>query len=200
MLIRCLMLVLLLFAPAAWAGPAILVFGDSLSAGYGIASEAGWVSLLQQRLRNHHYVYHVINASISGETTAGGRSRIQAALATHKPTIVILELGANDGLRGLPLDVMETNLDAIIQTCRNTRARVLLVGMRLPPNYGTAYAERFSNIYSALAKKHGIPLLPFLLDGMGDRRELFQADNLHPSAEAQSAVLENVWSRLKHLL
>jgi acyl-CoA thioesterase-1 len=200
MLIRWLMLILLLFAPSAGASPAILVFGDSLSAGYGIASEAGWVSLLQQRLTNHHYAYRVINASISGETTMGGRTRIKSVLAAHKPAIVILALGANDGLRGLPLEPLKANLDAIIQACHADRARVLLIGMRLPPNYGVAYMEHFSDIYPALAKKHKTPLLPFLLEGMGDKRELFQADNHHPTAAAQAIVMENVWARLKPML
>lgn len=200
MRIRWLMLALLLFTPAAWGGPAIVVFGDSLAANYGIGRESGWVSLLQQRLTAHHYDYRVINASISGETTAGGQARIQAVLAAHQPAIVILELGANDGLRGLPLDAMQANLAAIIQACLASKARVLLVGMRLPPNYGPVYAERFSSIYPALAKQHKTPLLPFLLEGMGDRRELFQADNLHPSAAAQTIVMENVWGRLRPML
>ncbi len=200
MRIRWLMLALLLFAPAVWAGPAIVVYGDSLAANYGIGRENGWVSLLQQRLTAQHYDYRVINASISGETTAGGRARIQTALAAHQPAIVILELGANDGLRGLPLDAMQANLAAIIQACQANKARVLLVGMRLPPNYGPVYAERFSRVYPALAKQYKTPLLPFLLEGMGDRRELFQADNLHPTAAAQAGVMENIWSRLRPLL
>lgn len=200
MRIRWLILVLLLFTPVAWAAPAIVVFGDSLAANYGIARESGWVSLLQQRLTAHHYSHQLINASISGETTAGGRSRIHATLAEHKPAIVILELGANDGLRGLPLDAMQANLAAIIQACQANKARVLLVGMRLPPNYGPVYAERFSSVYPALAKQYKTPLLPFLLEGMGDRRELFQADNLHPTAAAQAQVMENVWAALRPML
>lgn len=200
MLIRWLLLFALLFAPAAWAAPVILVFGDSLSANYGLAVESGWVSLLQQRLTQNHYEYRVVNASISGETTAGGLSRIDSALAAHQPAIVILELGANDGLRGLPLQATRDNLDAMIRACIAGKARVLLVGMRLPPNYGAAYSERFSMIYPDLAKKHHTALLPFLLEGMADKRALFQADNLHPTAAAQPAVLENVWKQLKPLL
>lgn len=200
MLIRWLLFVLLLIAPAAWAGQTILVFGDSLSANYGIAAEAGWVSLLQQRLDRKPHDYRVVNASISGETTAGGASRIRAALGTHNPDIVIIELGANDGLRGLALDATRQNLDRIMQACRNYKARILLIGMRLPPNYGPAYAEGFAAIYPVLAKKHRAALLPFLLDGIADRREWFQADNLHPTEAAQATIMENVWARLQPLL
>ncbi len=200
MLIRWLLFVLLLIAPAAWAGQTILVFGDSLSANYGIAAEAGWVSLLQQRLDRKPHDYRVVNASISGETTAGGASRIRAALGTHNPDIVIIELGANDGLRGLALDATRQNLDRIMQACRNHKARILLIGMRLPPNYGQTYAEGFAAIYPVLAKKHRAALLPFLLDGIADRREWFQADNLHPTEAAQASIMENVWARLQPLL
>ncbi len=200
MLIRWLLWVLLLIAPAAWAGQTILVFGDSLSANYGIAAEAGWVSLLQQRLDRKPHHYRVVNASISGETTAGGASRIRAALDTHQPEIVIIELGANDGLRGLSLGATRKNLDNIMSACRSHKARILLVGMRLPPNYGAAYTETFAGIFPALAKKHRTALLPFLLDGIADRREWFQADNLHPTAAAQPAIMENVWLKLKPLL
>jgi acyl-CoA thioesterase-1 len=200
MLIRWLLLFALLLVPTAWAGPTILVFGDSLSANYGLAVESGWVSLLQQRLTQNNYAYRVVNASISGETTAGGLARIDSALATHQPAIVIVELGANDGLRGLPLQATRDNLDAMIRACRAGKAKVLLVGMRLPPNYGAAYSERFSMIYPALAKKYHTALLPFLLEGMADKRESFQADNLHPTAAAQPAVLENVWKHLKPML
>lgn len=191
---------MLLWLPTAWAGPTILVFGDSLSANYGLAVESGWVSLLQQRLTQNHYTYRVVNASISGETTAGGLTRIDAALASHRPAIVIVELGANDGLRGLPLQATQDNLDATIRTCLASKAKVLLVGMRLPPNYGADYGKRFSMIFPALAKKHHTALLPFLLEGIADKRESFQADNLHPTAAAQTDVLENVWRHLKPLL
>lgn len=200
MLIRWLLLFALLLVPTAWAGPTILVFGDSLSANYGLAVKSGWVSLLQQRLTQNNYAYRVVNASISGETTAGGLARIDSALATHHPAIVIVELGANDGLRGLPLQATRDNLDAMIRACRAGKAKVLLLGMRLPPNYGAAYSERFNMIYPALAKKYHTALLPFLLEGMADKRESFQADNLHPTAAAQPAVLENVWKHLKPML
>ncbi len=200
MLIRWLLCVLLLVPPAAWAGQTILVFGDSLSANYGIAAEAGWVSLLQQRLDRKQYDYRIVNASISGETTAGGASRIRAALDTHQPAIVIIELGANDGLRGLSLEASRQNLDGIMHACGARKARILLIGMRLPPNYGAAYTEGFAALFPALAKKHRAALLPFLLDGIADRREWFQADNLHPTAAAQPAIMENVWTTLKPLL
>ncbi|PWB49081.1 MAG: arylesterase [Nitrosomonadales bacterium] len=200
MLVRCLLIALMLVAPSAWAGQTILVFGDSLSANYGIASEAGWVSLLQQRLDRKPHDYRVVNASISGETTAGGISRIHAALDTHQPDIVIIELGANDGLRGLSLEATRNNLDGIMLACRTRQARILLIGMRLPPNYGAAYTEGFAALYPALAKKHRAALLPFLLDGIADRREWFQADNLHPTAAAQAAIMENVWAKLQPLL
>lgn len=200
MLIRWLWLSVLLFAPAAWAGQTILVFGDSLSANYGISAEAGWVSLLQQRLDRKAHGYRVVNASISGETTAGGASRIRAALDAHRPVIAIIELGANDGLRGLSLEATRNNLDSIMLACRERKARILLVGMRLPPNYGAVYGEGFAAIFPALAQKHRAALLPFLLDGIAERREWFQADNLHPTAAAQAAIMENVWVKLKPLL
>lgn len=200
MLIRWLLLFALLLSPAAWAAPTILVFGDSLSANYGLTIESGWVSLLQQRLRQNNYAYRIVNASISGETTAGGRARIDSAMAAHQPAIVILELGANDGLRGLPLQATRDNLDAIIRACRAAKSKVLLAGMRLPPNYGGAYSEGFSLIYPVLAKKHHTVLLPFLLEGIAGQRDFFQADNLHPTADAQTALLDNVWKYLKPML
>ena len=178
----------------------LLVFGDSLAAGYGLPQGAGWVHLLEQRIEKHGYDYKVINASISGETATGGRQRIGPALATHRPEIVILELGANDGLRGQPLNGIEQNLAAIIQICREQRVRVLLVGIQLPPNYGARYAQGLQAIYPTLAKRYRLPLVPFLLEGFAQRREFFQADGLHPTAEAQPLVLENVWRPLARLL
>lgn len=177
-----------------------MVFGDSLSAAYGIAPESGWVHLLEQRLAQEKFGYPVVNASISGETTAGGRERIEQSLTQHRPAIVIVELGANDGLRGLSLTTMEGNLEAIIQACRHHGARVLLVGMRLPPNYGMAYAQKFQETYLQLAQRYKLGTVPFLLDGFADRRELFQADNLHPTAQAQPLILENIWRPLRGLL
>jgi acyl-CoA thioesterase-1 len=177
-----------------------MVFGDSLSAAYGITRESGWVHLLEQRLAEEKFDHPVVNASISGETTAGGRQRIEQSLVQHRPAVVILELGANDGLRGLPLAAMQDNLEAIIQACHRHNARVLLVGMRLPPNYGIAYAEKFQNTYFRLAKRHKLGAVPFLLEGFADRRDLFQADNLHPTAQAQPLILDNIWRPLRGLL
>lgn len=200
MFTRLLLVCFLLWGVAAEAAQAILVFGDSLSAAYGMPQENGWVALLEQRVRQEKPGYRVINASISGETTRGGRYRIEQALADHQPAVVILELGANDGLRGLSLDATRANLDAIIAACRNRKARVLLVGMRLPPNYGTAYVTKFRAIYEQAAQRHKIPLLPFLLEGFADKPELFQADGLHPTAAAQPLIMEQVWIRLQPLL
>ena len=186
-------------AAAAHAGRTILVFGDSLSAGYGLPQEAAWPSLLQRRLAEQRFDYSVANASISGETTAGGRSRIAEALARHRPAVVVLALGANDGLRGLPLAGMRENLAAIIAASRNARARVLLVGMRLPPNYGP-YASDFAGSFREVATREKVPLVPFLLDGIADQPALFQADALHPTAQAQGRLLDNVWAGLAPLL
>ena len=180
----------------AQAAHNILVFGDSLSAGYGIAREASWAHLLQQELQGTPY--SVVNASISGETTAGGLRRIDKALTQHRPAVVIIELGANDGLRGSPLAETETNLDTIIKLAKSAKAKVLLLGIQLPPNYGHAYTESFRNIYPKLAKKHRVSLLPFMLEGIPP--EQFQADNLHPNAAAQARILRNVMRHLKPLL
>ena len=187
--------------PAAASGAAtILVFGDSLSAGYGLPQEQGWVHLLEQRLRAEKLDYKVVNASISGETTLGGRSRIDTALKTHRPALVILELGANDGLRGATPESIRRNLEAISDACRRAQARVLLVGIRLPPNYGTAYTEKFHDVFGAVARSRKLPLVPFLLDGFANDRMLFQDDGIHPSAAAQPLMLDTVWKELKPLL
>jgi acyl-CoA thioesterase-1 len=177
-----------------------MVFGDSLSAGYGLPIEQGWVHLLEQRLHAEKFDYKVVNASISGETTLGGRNRIDAALKTHRPGIVILELGANDGLRGSSPDTMRDNLEAISDACRRVKARVLLVGIRLPPNYGLPYAEKFQGVFREVSRSRKLPLVPFLLDGFSDNRDLFQADGIHPSAAAQPLMLDNVWKQLLLLL
>lgn len=184
----------------ALAEPVILVFGDSLSAAYGIPREQGWVALLQQRLVREGYPHTVVNASISGETTSGGLTRIAAALAAHHPAIVMLELGANDGLRGLPADNMHRNLAALVEQCRQNKARVLLVGMKLPPNYGPVYTRQFEQVYAAVADRYKLPLLPFLLEGVAGNAKLTQEDGLHPKSGAQLMVLENVWRALKPLL
>ena len=183
---------------SAHAAKNILVFGDSLSAGYGLEIDKSWVYLLRQELQRTQSGFSVVNASISGETTAGGKQRIAGALKQFKPRIVIVELGANDGLRGTPIKDMETNLDYIIKRSLRSGAKVLLLGMKLPPNYGEPYITQFANVYPRLAKKHGILVLPFLLEGV--RSDQFQADNLHPTADAQRHIMLNVMQELKHLL
>jgi acyl-CoA thioesterase-1 len=185
---------------AAAEPPTIMVFGDSLSAGYGLPRGKGWVDLLQERLQREQYPYRVVNASVSGETTLGGRNRLAAALARHRPRIVILELGANDALRGQSLDAMRDNLVAMVRECRAARAEVLLVGMRIPPNYGPAYTGNFQASFAAVADKTRSPLVDFLLAGFADRRERFQADGIHPDIEAQSFMLDNVWKKLQPML
>ena len=182
------------------ASQTILVFGDSLSAAYGIPREAGWVSLLEKKLAQEKPGWRVVNASVSGETTGSGLRRIAPALAERQPAIVILELGANDGLRGLPIEDMRQNLATIIQTCRKAKARVLLLGMRIPPNYGISYAKEFSETFPMLAGKFKTKLVPFLLDGVAGDSALTQADGLHPLVQAQPRLLENVWPALRLLL
>lgn len=188
---------LLLATPATTLAATILVLGDSLSAAFGMPQQSGWVSLLQQRLVPDH---SVINASISGETTAGGAARLQPLLQQHQPNIVIIELGANDGLRGLPIKEMRKNLEQMIQQSQNANARVLLIGLRLPPNYGPAYTNAFEESYRELAAQHRLALLPFLFAGLEDSPRHFQADNLHPTAAAQPVLLNNVWQQLAPLL
>ncbi len=177
----------------------VMVFGDSLSAGYGLPQDTGWVSLLKRRLQAQSQV-RLVNASLSGETASGGRVRIEQALKTHRPDIVILELGGNDGLRGASIDSIRDNLEAIIEACQRSKATVLLTGMQLPPNYGIAYTQKFQDIYPQLAKRHGLKLVPFLLDGFGNKREFFQSDGIHPTASAQERIVENVWKILSTML
>ncbi len=190
---------LILLAPAAQAGQTILVFGDSLSAGYGIRQDAAWPALLAKRLQAKRLDYSVVNASISGETTSGGRTRIDAALARHSPQVVIVALGANDGLRGLPVAQLRDNLTAIVASAQKSKARVLLVGQRIPPNYGR-YAIQFHDTFGEVAKARKTALVDFLLEGVATDAQLFQADNLHPTAEAQPLLLNNVWRGLAPLL
>ncbi len=180
--------------------PAILVYGDSLSAGYGLPQGKGWADLLQQRLQRDNYAYRVVNASISGETTLGGRNRLADALAHHHPRIVILELGANDGLRGQAPDAMRENLLAMVRAAGAAKAEVLLVGMRVPSNYGPDYTEKFHASFVSVAKQTHTPLVAFLLEGFADRRDLFQADGIHPDVQAQSIMLDNVWVKLRPML
>lgn len=194
-----LVLALALLLPAQAAEKRILVFGDSLSAGFGIAVAQSWPALLGERLRAAGAPFSVANASISGETTAGGRARLGAALEQFHPALVILALGANDGLRGLPLGQMKDNLGAMIDAAQAAGARVLLVGMRLPPNYGP-YALQFQAAFRDIARERRVPLVDFLLAGVAEKPELFQADMLHPTAEAQGKILDNVWPGLVPLL
>jgi acyl-CoA thioesterase-1 len=197
MLIRLLLLMLLNIGGISIASAAtILVYGDSLSAGYGVTRHSDWAHLLQLRLRDKKTDYTVANASISGETTLGGVNRIDDALRTHRPAITIVALGANDGLRGSDLNAMRSNLERIIDAARGAKSQVILVGMQIPPNYGPQYTEKFSATFRDVAKAKRVPLVPFLLEGFADKRELFQADNLHPTAEAQAMMLENVWKTL----
>ena len=197
----CLVLALNHSASAAnKTAPAILVLGDSLSGAYGINTDEGWVALLQQRISRQGYHYQVINASVSGDTTRTGLSRIGSALQTHKPAIVIIALGGNDGLRGLSFSEIESSLAGIIERCRQNKAKILLVGVRLPPNYGAAYNQRFAALYRGLAERYDIPLVPRMLDQVAERREWMQPDGMHPKAEAQPQVMQNVWAGLKPML
>ena len=178
----------------------ILVFGDSLSAAYGIPKEQGWVNLVAQRLKDNQFPYEVANASVSGETTAGGLSRLPAALKQFKPSIVVLELGANDGLRGLPLDAMKNNLEKMIQASKQINAQVVLLGMFIPPNYGPKYTNGFKAAFLDLAEKYKTPFIPFFLNGISGHSDLVLEDGLHPNVNAQRKILENVWPTLKPLL
>ena len=178
----------------------VVVLGDSLSAGYGIPLKEGWVNLLAQRIATEGYGYQVINASVSGETTQGGLARLPRVLQIHKPAIVIIELGGNDGLRGLPLATSRENLRKSIELARAAQARVLLVGMMIPPNYGQRYAKEFQDMFTSLASSHSIALVPFLLDKVALNPELMQNDGIHANAKGQPQMLENVWPTLKPLL
>ena len=191
----------LLCAAAVTAQAAtVLVFGDSLSAAYGIGAREGWVTLLEERLKREKFDYSVANASISGETTSGGAARIEEALSRTRPALVIVALGGNDGLRGLPIAQVKANLSRIVAAAQRSRARVLLAGMRMPPNYGPQYTREFEAAFADVARRHKVPLVPFLLAGVADRRELMQPDNIHPTASAQTLILETVWKGLHPLL
>ena len=194
--------VLIVASAAAHAeAPVILVFGDSISAGYGLARvEQGWVELLKTRLKEQGYGYQVVNASISGETTAGGLARLPRALELHHPGIVILELGGNDGLRALPIAQMRANLTQMVTLAGAAGAKVLLLGMRMPPNYGPQYTEQFAMVFSDLAREKKIALVPFLLTDIALSSSLLQGDDIHPNAQGQPVLLDNVWPQLKALL
>ena len=198
---RLFVLILLVASISARAEtPVILVFGDSISAGYGLRVEQGWVALLQTRLKHQEYGYQVINASVSGETTAGGLARLPRALMLHQPRIVILELGGNDGLRALPIAAMRANLAHMVDLAAAAGAKVVLLGMRMPPNYGPDFTEQFRLCYSDLARDKKLPLVPFLLQGIALSPALMQADGIHPNELGQPKLLDNVWPALEPLL
>lgn len=178
----------------------ILVLGDSLSGAYGINVNEGWVALLQQQLNDKGYEYNVVNASVSGDTTRTGLTRADNAITTHQPEVVIIALGGNDGLRGLPFSEIEKSLSNIIQLCQKENIKTLLVAVRLPPNYGAAYLQNFAQIYRSLSTRFNIPLVPQMLKQVAERRELIQEDGIHPTAKAQPQIMENIWAELKLLL
>jgi acyl-CoA thioesterase-1 len=188
-------------AGIAHSATTILIYGDSISAGYGLPRDQGWVDLLRARLaRDQSGDYKVINASVTGETTVGGKARIDADLNRHQPQLVVIELGGNDGLRGTGVDTIRANLVEIIAQCRKHNSRILLVGMRVPPNYGSDYEEKFRAIFTAVAKSQRVPLVPFLFEGFAADRSQFQTDGIHPTAAAQQKILDNVWPHLRPLL
>ena len=200
--VRVVATVLLAQAAAAAPAPArtILVFGDSISAGYGIRVEQGWVSLLQRKLESQGYGYRVTNASVSGETTAGGLARLPRALTVHKPGIVVIELGGNDGLRALPVTQMRANLMRMVALSREAGASVLLVGMRIPPNYGSVYTQQFHAVYDDVSRSFKIPSVPFLLNDVALNGKLMQEDGIHPNVEGQPKLLDNIWPQLAKML
>ncbi|MDR5738427.1 arylesterase [Caballeronia sp. LZ016] len=187
-------------AQAPQTKPAIVVLGDSLSAEYGLPRDTGWVNLLRERLAKERFDYSVANSSISGDTTSGGRARLTAVLTRIKPAVVIVELGANDALRGVPLATTEANLRGIVDASLAAHARVLLIGMYVPPNYGPDYSQKFHAVYERIAKDKKVSLVPFLLAGIEDKPTMFQPDQIHPTVQAQPLLLNNVWPTLKPLL
>ena len=192
---------LFLCAPSLAAERTLMVFGDSLSAAYNLDIDQGWVHLLAHRMEETHLPWRVVNASVTGETTSGGLSRIPEDLRRHKPAIVVIELGANDALRGLPVAGTEENLAAMVQAAQKAGARVLVVGIQVPPNYGTDYTQRFSQVFTGVAKKYKTGLVPFLLEGLPvESRDMFQPDGIHPRAEAHPRIMENVWAEFKKQL
>lgn len=201
---RILLAALLCYSTCVGANPSsppvILVMGDSLSAAHGIETSQGWVHLLAMRLKTRGYHYRVVNASVSGDTSAQGLTRLPVELSRHHPVIVILELGANDGLRGLSVSAMQTNLVSMIKLSKQAGAKILLLGILLPPNYGPEYTQSFADVYPRLAKEYHLPLVPFLLEGVAQHRNLLQADGMHPLAPAEPRVLDNVWAKLAPLL
>lgn len=178
----------------------VLVVGDSISAAFGLDTRQGWVALLEKRLAEQGYEHHVVNASISGDTSAGGATRLPGLLVEHQPNVVILELGGNDGLRGLALDQLQQNLASMVQQSQKAGAKVVLLGMRLPPNYGIRYTTAFAQVFATLAEEKQVAFVPFFLEGVGGVPEMMQRDGLHPAAVAQSVLLENLWPTLQSLL
>ena len=187
-------------ASRAVGEPLVLVLGDSLSAGYGLPRESGWVRLLEQRLSENDFPHRVVNASISGDTTAGGLTRLPALLERHRPAVLVIELGANDGLRGIAFPEIESNLTRLVKLGLESGSRVLIVGIRLPPNYGAAYTDRFQALFKTVAEREQVAWIPRLLTGVAEDWGLMQADGLHPTAEAQPRILDNLWPSLEPLL
>jgi acyl-CoA thioesterase I len=200
-MIRLLLIAMLSLPLCAIANPpVVLVLGDSLSAGYGLATDEGWVSLLAARVKDAGLPHQVVNASVSGDTTAGGLTRATALIEQHRPAVLVIELGANDGLRGFGFGVMRDNLAGIIRLGRDSGSRILLVGVRLPPNYGASYTQGFQAVFQAVGEAQGVPVVPDLLKDVGEHWELMQPDGLHPTAEAQGRILDNLWPALEALL
>jgi acyl-CoA thioesterase-1 len=185
---------------AGAASPVVLVLGDSLSAAYGLSEKSGWVHLLRERLANHNPRYEVVNISISGDTTRGGLTRVGAALKQYKPRVVIIELGGNDGLRGMPLHATQGNLDDIVTAVKQVRAKPLVVGVEIPSNYGPAYTKQFAQVFQNVAKKHNVPVVPSIMESFSEKPELFQPDGIHPVAAAQPFMIDTVWKGLAPLL
>lgn len=186
---------------SAYSAPkTVLVLGDSLSAEYGLNRGAGWVALMEQKLKAEKIEASIVNASISGETTSGGRARLPALLTQHKPDVVVIELGANDGLRGLPVPAATANMRTMIELAQKNKARVLLVGMRIPPNYGRTYTDNFFGMYTSLSSQYKTALVPFMLEGVADKPALFQSDRLHPAAQAHPTILANIWPHILPLV
>jgi len=194
------LILLPLVAISSHAASTILVYGDSLSAAYGLSTQQGWVSLMGERLKTERLPYQVVNASISGETTAGGLSRLKQTIASQKPQVMILALGANDGLRGLPIEAMQQNLSNMLELAKQNNIKVLLVGMRIPPNYGPQYTQAFQQSFVDLAKQFKVKLVPFLLENVAGKPALNQEDGIHPTAEAQPIILDTVWKTLQTML
>lgn len=202
-LFKPLVLVLIVAWPGAYAADraqTLLIVGDSLSAGFGLEPGADWTTLLQHRLLSEGYGYRVVNASITGDTTTGGLARLPRALRIHQPSIVLIELGGNDGLRGTPIALIEDNLARMIRLARDAGARVILAGMQMPPNYGSRYVSEFAAVFPRLAAAHDVVLIDFILDGIALNRDLMQPDGIHPNAEAQARLLDNAWPAIESVI